>query len=337
MAEFRTKPLPASNAVSNTGNPQRHSFQKTSSEVRLDPYDIQSSAQADHELHIRNLQGAQKLAIELDGDSKTVKYIEKYASIVIETSMVLRKTLQDYAGKEKEEKFIKNVWDLMQGDLRIRYGLNSHNSMSEALDSMRFDCTNSSFFVHDVAEAVGVKTEIILALLHMLVKTENFCFEPTKGQHFPFLELASRYPGYQILKSDEPSAIAYNVSGNMLSAEGELGRAAVSYLKAIELNPEFAEAYYDLGTHVYACQGMMQKAIACFQKTVDLKPAFAEAHYNLAASYYRQGDYGAAIDCLNEVVDLKPKDSEAHLALGFAHLHEGNLGNAISCFFRFIF
>ena len=41
--------------------------------------------------------------------------------------------------------------------------------------------------------------------------------------------------------------LAYNNLGNTLKLQGELASALTSYKKAIQIDPEFADAYYNLG------------------------------------------------------------------------------------------
>ena len=59
-------------------------------------------------------------------------------------------------------------------------------------------------------------------------------------------------------------------------------KAIMEYKKAITINPNFVEAYNELGEmYVYCKKGMLDEAIAEFKKAITIDPDYAEAHYNL--------------------------------------------------------
>ena len=73
----------------------------------------------------------------------------------------------------------------------------------------------------------------------------------------------------------------------LLLGLGELRRmdvdrdgAIADYEKAIELKPDYAEAYYDLG-NAYRAGGNLDRSIADYDKAIQLKPDYAEAQTNL--------------------------------------------------------
>jgi tetratricopeptide (TPR) repeat protein len=55
------------------------------------------------------------------------------------------------------------------------------------------------------------------------------------------------------------------LGGNARQAQGKVEEAKNCYAKAIELDPDFAEAYTNLGT-LYAQEQQWQSAIAFYQK-----------------------------------------------------------------------
>jgi tetratricopeptide (TPR) repeat protein len=57
--------------------------------------------------------------------------------------------------------------------------------------------------------------------------------------------------------------------------------AIVQYRKAIELQPRFLQAYYDLG-NAFRRKGMAVEAMASYQKAVELQPQFIPAQTDLA-------------------------------------------------------
>ena len=81
---------------------------------------------------------------------------------------------------------------------------------------------------------------------------------------------------------------------------------AVRYLrKSLEMAPENAEAYFNLGVAMYR-QGNKPEAVKCWSRSVELKPDDQEAHYNLALVLDEQRDIDGAIAHYRRTVQLKP-------------------------------
>ena len=59
--------------------------------------------------------------------------------------------------------------------------------------------------------------------------------------------------------------------------------------KALELDPKFPEAYFELGK-VYFDDQRYQQAIAAFERAVALQPTFPQAYYRLGGAYAKVGD-----------------------------------------------
>ena len=66
------------------------------------------------------------------------------------------------------------------------------------------------------------------------------------------------------------------------------------YSEAIALNPDFAEAYTNLGSMLYK-QGRLVEAIVNYSKAIELKPNLAAAYWNLAASTEAAGAAGCSV------------------------------------------
>lgn len=66
-------------------------------------------------------------------------------------------------------------------------------------------------------------------------------------------------------------------------ADGKVEEAARSYRQALALDPDFADAYINLGNALDRL-GKSDEAIATYQKALELDPDLAGAHYNLGDS-----------------------------------------------------
>lgn len=70
----------------------------------------------------------------------------------------------------------------------------------------------------------------------------------------------------------------------------------------------------------YGLSGLFRQAAELFQKAIQLNPNFADAHYSLGHAYFDLGRYEDAIQSLEKAIALNPKDKEARLRLEEAQL-----------------
>lgn len=96
-----------------------------------------------------------------------------------------------------------------------------------------------------------------------------------------------------------------------------------AYTKAIQLNPQYADAYYNRGI-TYANLGNYQQAINDYAKAIELNPQDAEACYNRGVAYHRLGNHQQAIKDFTKAIQLNPKLAEAYYNRGTTY---GKLGN----------
>ena len=68
-----------------------------------------------------------------------------------------------------------------------------------------------------------------------------------------------------------------------LASRGQVDEAIAHYQKALEIEPDYAEAHYNLGS-VLAGRGQVDEAIAHYQKALEIKPDFVPARRSLEAA-----------------------------------------------------
>ncbi len=76
-------------------------------------------------------------------------------------------------------------------------------------------------------------------------------------------------------------------------------------------------------------QGHFDVAIKEFQKATEIDPNFVEAFLDLGGVYLETHDYPAAVAALKRALELSPESDAAHLQLGFALLAQGYAEEAI--------
>ncbi len=112
--------------------------------------------------------------------------------------------------------------------------------------------------------------------------------------------------------------------GNLLKDLGNLNEAEISYRKAIQFKPAFLNANLNLAT-VLKDLGNLKEAEVSNNKIIQIKPDFAEAHSNLGIIYRDLGKLKESEVSLRKAIELKPNFSKAHLNLG---LLLGDLGKS---------
>ena len=77
------------------------------------------------------------------------------------------------------------------------------------------------------------------------------------------------------------------------SKQSDYDRAIEDYNRAIDLNPDHAEAYSNRGL-VCEIKGDYDRAIEDYNKAIELKPDLAEAYSSRGRVCHKQGDYDRA-------------------------------------------
>ncbi len=112
---------------------------------------------------------------------------------------------------------------------------------------------------------------------------------------------------------------------------GKTRRAIVQYQQALRINPNYAEAHYNLG--VSLCEtAKREESIAHFQQALRIRPDYAEAHCDLGAVLARRARIPEAIKHYERALRINPDNAEAHCNLGVALVRSGRMQEAIGHF-----
>jgi len=98
--------------------------------------------------------------------------------------------------------------------------------------------------------------------------------------------------------------------------------AIEEFRKAIELDPESADAHHALGL-AYLKTGEKVKALKALKEATRLRPDWPEAHYDLGQAYYDFGDYKSAAGSFEEAIRLRPDFFDALIELSATYQHSG--------------
>jgi tetratricopeptide (TPR) repeat protein len=128
---------------------------------------------------------------------------------------------------------------------------------------------------------------------------------------------------------------AWNNAGVVWQKLGRLDEARRYVNRAIVLNPEYAQAFFNLG-NVAALQGEPEIAQGAYQKAIVLDPEHAPSYRNLGRLLAAGGDLESAAGLFRQVLKRTPDSADAHLNLGNALQSLGNFEQALAQYNRAI-
>jgi tetratricopeptide (TPR) repeat protein len=110
--------------------------------------------------------------------------------------------------------------------------------------------------------------------------------------------------------------------GNQYFAQKQLSSAESEYRQAIEINPDFADAYYRLGL-LQAAQEHPTAARQSFERAVSLDSKATDARLQLGDLLISSAQYPDARQQAEAALQLNSKNAGAHRLLGQIALHQG--------------
>ena len=122
--------------------------------------------------------------------------------------------------------------------------------------------------------------------------------------------------------------IVWNIMGASAFQIGMLNEAIDAYKKTILLNPNFADAYCNMGVALNQ-KGNVDEAIELYNKALSIMPDYADAYYNLGNALKDQGKFDEAIEAYKSAVLIKPDYAEAYCNSGMVFQDQGKLDEAV--------
>ena len=161
----------------------------------------------------------------------------------------------------------------------------------------------------------------------ILVNYQGAVMDPDTGQllfNFDTGKLHASVKAMRVAGSPAPpqrkqEAEEWFLKGLKLEERPETVREAMqAYVKAIELNPQAAGAYINLGT-IYYNMRQLDEAEKCYQAAVSLDPDYSLAYFNLGNVFDERGDLPGARRNYEQALRLAPGYADAHYNLALLY------------------
>ncbi|OIP76654.1 MAG: hypothetical protein AUK48_05530 [Oscillatoriales cyanobacterium CG2_30_44_21] len=101
----------------------------------------------------------------------------------------------------------------------------------------------------------------------------------------------------------------------------KLDKAIACWLTAIDWDPDYIDAYYNLGTAYNQLQDYERSAQA-FEQAIKIKPNYPEALYNLGLTLVRLNRLNDALQSYQKALEISPDDIDIHLAIGSVYFKQ---------------
>jgi len=119
--------------------------------------------------------------------------------------------------------------------------------------------------------------------------------------------------------AQQPTARTFLELGITNNINSEFSEAIDEFKRAIELKPDYAEAYYHMG-QAYFSLHRYDESYAAHKNSVKYDPKSADAHFSFGVISYMLGNDKEAIDALKKVLNVDPNHVNAYMKLGNIYL-----------------
>jgi len=128
---------------------------------------------------------------------------------------------------------------------------------------------------------------------------------------------------------------AHLLLGSAYRAKDEVDKAVESYRRAIEINPNFADAYLGLGV-TYLSNEQIDEAINYIKKAIEINPMHMPSYLNLGLIYEYNGQIDEAIASYEKIIEINPHFTGAYFKLGDLYLEKGDRDKAVKAYKKVI-
>jgi len=170
----------------------------------------------------------------------------------------------------------------------------------------------------------------------VIVNYRGADMEPDTGQFLFNFETRQLHATVRALKSAQSDtarrkqeAEEWFLQGLELEEGPEtLQQATEAYTRAIELNPQAAGAYINLGT-IYYNMLQLEEAERCYRAAIEIDPQYSLALFNLANVFEERGQLQEARQHYEQALQVSPGYGDAHYNLALVYEKLGMRAKAV--------
>ena len=134
-------------------------------------------------------------------------------------------------------------------------------------------------------------------------------------------------------KNKRAAAERFYSQGVAQLSRDDFVRALTSFEKAIEIDPSYAEAWYQAGFS-YGVQGRHGEALKASRQAAKLRPDWAETFVNIGASSFALGQFKEAADAYRQAIKLEDNKPDTQYSLGLSLEKLGRVDEEILAYRR---
>ena len=148
----------------------------------------------------------------------------------------------------------------------------------------------------------------------------------TRGQLAEALEQAA-----ELSRRYANSSVLCNIHGAIYKSLGKLDASIEAYKKAVLINPNYADAHYNMG-NALRDYGKQDEAITAYENALNLQPSHVDAYNNIGNILRNQGKLEKAIIAFKKAIKINPNGANLYYNMGNALLAKGELLLATDAF-----
>ncbi len=192
----------------------------------------------------------------------------------------------------------------------------------DILKAITLDSSNSDFYVtlSDIFFASGKSAQSKRSLeKSLLLKPDNKEALMRMAELYLYVKDNRKSIEYldKVLKLDINTPKAYFIKGMDFKELGDTTKAISSFQTTIEQDPQYYNAYIQLGLLFEARHNPL--ALDYYKNALKLDPKSIEARYNMGMFYQENNQLNRAIETYTELLKMDPQNKYANYNLGYIH------------------
>ena len=137
------------------------------------------------------------------------------------------------------------------------------------------------------------------------------------------------------LEPDKISANKHFALANRLLEQKQIKPAIACYRRAISIQPDLVEAYWQLGKILLGLE-QTKGAFACFQQSIRVNPHHPRGYQLLGSAFAQVEDWQTTLKCYLKAAQINPNDGEIQHNLGETHTKLEQWQDAVDAYIKAI-